>query len=379
MRGQGVRGWAVFIVAVMVWLGPAAGCSSSNDEPAEVTDPGSNRAPTPLPGAALRGERIARLAAVDHWLYLIDVDLSADTVNEIADSAHDLVVLDFIPSESANEDYAMAAVVGQLQTAAHPKLVLAYIDIGQAEEYRSYWREGWEIGDPEWIVSGDPDGWEGNYPVAYWWDEWREIWLDPTDGLIPAVVNVGFDGIYLDWVEAYDDDNVIAAAENDGVNPVQEMVRWVADIAAAARAIEPSFIVIGQNAADLAVDSSDYRATIDAVSQEQVWFDGGADNDPPGDCPLPATEAEVDSSEYVESLTSRCQRTWEEFPDSTLHVSSEWYLSYLIPLQESGLLVFTVDYAEDPDNVAWVLAESHNLGFVPFVGNRALDRFVPVR
>jgi endo-alpha-1,4-polygalactosaminidase (GH114 family) len=60
-------------------------------------------------------------------------------------------------------------------------------------------------------------------------------------------------------------------------------------------------------------------------------------------------------------------------------VSSEWYLSYLIPLQESGLLVFSVDYAEDPDNVAWVLETSRDLGFVPFVGNRALDGFVPVR
>jgi endo-alpha-1,4-polygalactosaminidase (GH114 family) len=41
------------------------------------------------------------------------------------------------------------------------------------------------------------------------------------------------------------------------------------------------------------------------------------------------------------------------------------------------ILVFsTVDYALDPENVAWVYETSRELGFMPFVGNRALDRYV---
>ena len=315
-----------------------------------------------------------RLADVSHWLYLIDVNLDWDTVERIAGSEYDMVVLDFIPSEENNTAYPMAEVVAQLHDAPHPKLVVAYIDVAQAEEYRTYWQEDWGIGDPEWIAGGDPDGWEGNYPVAYWYDEWREIWLG-EGGYLQAILDAGFDGVYLDWIEAYSDENVVAIAEEDGVDPVQEMIWWVEDIADFGRAQRPDFVVIGQNAAELAA-YDDYLAAIDGIAQEQVWFDGGADNDPPGDCPLPRTEAEVDTEAYRDSLSPACRQTYDDYPESTLHVSSAEYLRDLSIAQRKGVPIFTVDYALDPENVAWVYETSRALGFVPFVGNRALDRYV---
>ncbi len=314
------------------------------------------------------------LAEVSHWLYLIDVDLEPETVDQIVASTYDMVVLDFVPSEEYNTDFPMVDVVARLHNASHPKLVIAYIDIGQAEDYRTYWRPGWEIGDPEWIVAGDPDGWEGNYPVAYWYDEYQEIWLGP-DGYLQAIVDAGFDGVYLDWVEAYSDEDVIDMAESEDLDPVQEMIWWVGDIADYVRAQNPAFIVIGQNAAELA-EYDEYVQIIDAIAQEQVWFDGGVDNDPPGDCPLPRTEADVDAAAYRDSLSAACRRQYDQYPESTLHVSSEWYLHFLTLAQGRGLIIFTVDYALDPENIAWVYETSRDLGFIPFVSNRALDGFV---
>jgi uncharacterized protein (TIGR01370 family) len=314
------------------------------------------------------------LADVRHWLYLIDVNLELETVNQIVASEHDMVVLDFIPFEANNTDYPMAEVVERLHNAPRPKLAIAYIDIGQAEDFRTYWQPGWRIGQPEWIVGGDPDGWAGNYPVAYWYEEWREIWLGP-DGVLQAILDAGFDGIYLDWLEAYSDENVMAFAQSDGADARQEMIWWVGDMAEFTRAQRPDFIVIGQNAAELAV-FDEYVNVIDAISQEQVWFDGAADNDPPGDCPLPRTEAEVETEAYVAGLSEPCRMMYEEFPDSTLHVSSEAYLQDLALAQSKGLVIFTVDYALEPGNVAWIYETSRGLGFVPFVGNRALDRYV---
>ncbi len=222
---------------------------------------------------------------IEHWLYLIDVDLSEEVIEKIVDSEHDMVVLDFIPSEENNTDFPMAQLVDQLHDAPHPKIVLAYIDIGQAEEYRTYWQPGWGVGNPSWIAGDDPDGWEGNFPVAYWDDEYREIWLG-AGGMLEKIVEAGLDGVYLDWVEAYSDEQVLKLAAADGVDPVQEMIWWVGDIADFGRDQNPGFIVISQNAAELA-EQDEYAAIIDAIAQEQVWFDGGADNDPPGDCPLP--------------------------------------------------------------------------------------------
>jgi cysteinyl-tRNA synthetase len=316
----------------------------------------------------------ASLIDVSHWLYLLDVNLEPEMVARIAASEYDMVVLDFIPSEENNTDYPMAKVIDQLHNAPHPKLVMAYIDTGQAEEYRTYCQPGWGIGDPEWIVGADPDGWEGNFPVAYWYDEWHEIWLG-EEGYLGAILDAGFDGVYLDWVEAYSDENVITFAEEDEVDPRQEMIWWVEDIADFTRARRPGFVVIAQNAAELAEDD-DYLAVIDAIAQEQIWFDGGADNDPPGDCPLPRTDAEVDTQAYRNSLSPPCRQQYDEYPDSTLHVSSEEYLRYLTAARDKGEIIFSVDYALEPENVSWVYETSRGLGFVPFVGNRTLDRYV---
>jgi uncharacterized protein (TIGR01370 family) len=316
----------------------------------------------------------AELADVANWFYMIDVNLEPEMVEQISDSAYDMVVLDFIPSEAENTDYPMAEVVNQLHQAPHPRLVIAYIDTGQAEEYRTYWQPGWGIGNPEWITGSDPDGWEGNYPVAYWHDEWRDIWLG-EDGYLQAILDAGFDGVYLDWVEAYSDENVIAAARRAEVDPRQEMIWWVGDIAEFGRAQDPEFIVIAQNAAELAEDD-DYLDIIDAIAQEQVWFDGGADNEPPGDCPLPRTDADVDTEAYRESLSPACQEQYDQFPDSTLHVSSEEYLQALTLAHDKGAIIFTVDYALEPENVVWVYETSRGLGFVPFAGNRALNQYV---
>jgi cysteinyl-tRNA synthetase len=269
----------------------------------------------------------------------------------------------------------MAQVIDQLHNAPQPKLVIAYIDIGEAESYRTYWQPGWGIGSPEWIIAGDPDGWEGNFPVAYWYEAWQDIWLNEETGLMQAILDAGFDGVYLDWVEAYSDEDIAAFAAEDGVDARQEMIWFVGDLAEFGWRQNENFIVIGQNAAELARNDA-YVDTVNAIAQEQVWFDGGADNEPPGDCPLPRTDADVDADAYYNSLPPACQQQYDEFPESTLHVSSEEYLRDLALAQSKGLLIFTVDYALEPENVAWVYETSRSLGFVPFVGSRALDQFV---
>jgi cysteinyl-tRNA synthetase len=315
------------------------------------------------------------LSTVTRWLYLIDVNLGQATVDRIVASDYDLVVLDYIPSEQHNADYPMADVVARLHAAPRPKLVLAYADIGQAENYRTYWQSSWRVGAPDWITGDDPDGWTGNHPVAFWRDAWRRIWLADT-GYLAGIVRAGFDGIYLDWIEAYSDERVLEVARDDRVDPHAEILRWVADIAKSARDRRPGFLVIGQNAAELAADDR-YLTSVDAIAQEQVWFDGAADNNPPGDCPLPATDADIDTDAYRASLPPACRRQYERYSASTLHVSTEHYLRQLALARAAGKVVLTVDYAAQPDNVAFVYRTSRSLGYVPFVTSRALDQYLP--
>ncbi len=313
------------------------------------------------------------LENIDTWLYFIDVNLSDKILNQIINSDYDMVVLDFIPSEAENSDFPMAEVVEKLHNAPHPKKVIAYLDIGEAEEYRVYWQEDWQVGNPAWIVGADPDGWAENYPVAFWADAWQAIWLEDS-GVLDQVTGAGFDGVYLDWVEAYSDENVANTAIDEGVNPIYAMIEFVNFISAKIKSDCDDCVIIAQNAAEL-VEYAEYSATIDGLAQEQTWFDGGADNNPEGDCPLPRTDADIDSTAYYDSLPPACQRQFDKFPESTLHVSSEEYLFFLDLAQEKEIPVFTVDYALKPENVAWIYATSRELGFIPFVGNRGLDLF----
>ena len=324
-----------------------------------------------------RTRRHERLSKVSHWFYLLDFDGNSPVMGRIAKSAYDMVVVEPIFTERENAGFNVSGMVRRLKGKIGQRLVLAYIDIGEAEAWRTYWKPGWRIGNPGWIVADDPDGWDGNYPVAYWNEGWRRIWLG-KGGYIEALVRAGFDGIYLDWVEAYSDENVIHAARRDKVEPRREMIRWVRDLAAKAREADPAFLVIAQNAAELA-DDPEYVRIIDAIAQEQVWFDGGADNKPAGDCPLPAREKDIESARYVRSLSRQCRRQHDRYRESTLHMSSEAYISMLKKAQKTGLVIFTVDYALKPKNIRKVFERSRKLGFVPFVSERGLTSFQPVR
>ena len=150
------------------------------------------------------------------------------------------------------------------------RLLLAYIDIGQAEDYRAYWGDDWVAptadrpGFPDFLITVDPDGWSGNYPVAYWRAEWQALWLG-RDGIVARLADLGFDGVYLDWVEAYDDELVAEAARLEGVSPAMAMIEFIERIRRAGRDATADFLVVPQNAPYLLDHDPDrYAATIDA-------------------------------------------------------------------------------------------------------------------
>jgi cysteinyl-tRNA synthetase len=314
-----------------------------------------------------------RLADARTWLYYLNDDFVDRQLQRTLASSYDVVVIDPAVTIKGRSSVPIASAVGRLRRTG--KLVLAYVDVGEAESYRSYWRAGWRIGHPWWILAGDPDGWRGNYPVAYWAHGWQRLWL-ARGGLFSRVLAAGFDGIYLDWTEAYSDDRVARAARRMRRDPRAEMIRWIARLAQYGRSQHPGFVVVNQNAAELVASEPRVRTLLDGEAQEQVFFDGGADNRPPGDCPLPERDSDIGTRAYLNRLTPACRRVYTEHPDSTLHVSSESYLRELRRIHRAGLPVFTIDYATAPANVRHAYCRSRAEGFVPFASQRSLSTFV---
>ena len=284
------------------------------------------------------------LRDVRFFAYQLQGQDESGSIGRLADSSYDLLVIDQTRSLKGEEGYDSAADVARLKgsggSSGGKKVVVCYLDVGEAESYRWYWRDGWRVGSPEWIVAPDPDGWDENYPVKFWRPEWKRIMNEAVDRMIED----GYDGIYLDWLEVYSFEPVAEAARREGLNARDELVKFVRELAVRAGTKSPGFLCIAQNAAELGSDP-EYVELFDAIAQEGVWYEGGGDPDAdetPGDVP---SDPEL-TRELLDDL-----KLW----------------------QERRKPVFDVEYAQESSNVnrAYALGEEH--GFKTYVTLRALD------
>ncbi len=78
--------------------------------------------------------------------------------------------------------------------------MIAYLSIGEAETYRPYWNKAWKKEPPPWLGKENRE-WRGNYGVKFWEPGWQAIIFDYADRIVAA----GFDGIYLDKVDEFED------------------------------------------------------------------------------------------------------------------------------------------------------------------------------
>jgi len=121
----------------------------------------------------------------------------ADYLGALGASGYDLVLLDYSFDGGADAEYTPEEIAA-LKTQLNGKVV-AYLSIGEAEDYRWYWQPTWKPGAPAWLGRENPD-WKGNYKVHYWDPAWQAIVMQYLDKIIAQ----GFDGVYLDLVDAYE-------------------------------------------------------------------------------------------------------------------------------------------------------------------------------
>lgn len=282
------------------------------------------------------------LENVRFWAY--QIQNTEDNIQKLASSHYDFLIIDQTRSLRGEENYNSKADVLLLKNSPNSsggrKIVLCYMDVGEAESYRWYWQEGWRIGNPDWIVAEDPDGWDENYPVKFWKDEWKDIMKRYVD----RIIEDGYDGVYLDWLEVYSFEPVAAAAEAEGLDARVELIKFVRELHQYAHKKDPDFLFIAQNAAELG-EYPDYLKLFDAISQEAIWYDGGGDPDTaehPGDVPVDPE----DSNRYVNNL-----KKWQQLKKP----------------------VFNVEYAQKPSNVERAYWLGLYYGFKTYVTLRPLE------
>jgi cysteinyl-tRNA synthetase len=270
------------------------------------------------------------LSSVRSWAFQLQ---NVDPV-EIKLSPYDVVVIDY-GLDRRNATAFPRELVDLMRTRSDgkPRLVLAYVSIGEAENYRYYWQDSWLKSRPEWLEPENPD-WPGNYLVQYWHPEWRALLFGNPDAYLDRVIDAGFDGVYLDGVDKFEQ------WRSRRPSAAADMVELVGAIASYGRARRPDFLVIPQNGDGL-LSNSDFVRTIDGFGREDLLY----------------SEKAPDERNLQRNIV-----------DS---------LRQLRPLAAAGKPVFIIEYTTNPTLAAAMLREIKELGYIGYVGDRDLSKLSP--
>ena len=143
-------------------------------------------------------------------------------------------------------------------------ILISYLSIGEAESYRPYFPKL----PKDLLVEVNKD-WEGNYRVKYWDTRWHDVMIEYLDKILAA----GFDGVYLDIVDAFD----YYEEGEEKKKKAEDMFEFVKKLQAHAKSINPDFLFIQQNGLSIIShieNNEGWFDLIDAVGIESMFFSG---------------------------------------------------------------------------------------------------------
>ena len=148
---------------------------------------------------------IVRLSDAQNFLYLINPEHFSSRLNfvdSVCATNYDVVIMDLFFHDGTA---FTAAEVERMQHKANggKRLVICYLSIGEAEDYRYYWQSTWSQQAPDWLDKENPS-WPGNYKVHYWHPAWQNLICGTGDSYLNRILNAHFDGVYLDIIDAFE-------------------------------------------------------------------------------------------------------------------------------------------------------------------------------
>jgi cysteinyl-tRNA synthetase len=275
--------------------------------------------------------QLTSLQNINAWAY----QLQNVTPTAIApDNSFQLFVTDYSADGSGAGAYTAQEV--QMMKIGGKK-VIAYISIGEAESYRDYWQTAWNNNPPAWLGPENPD-WAGNYKVKFWYPEWKSIIYTYIDTILAK----GYDGIYMDIIDAY-----YYWQEENVQEPYADtlMVDFIGDIRHHIDSAlgNGAFVMIPQNAEDIinapnitSTLKDNYFSYINAIGVEDVFFPGNNDM----------------NNAYG--------------PDT-------YRMGLLSEFNNRGKRIFSIEYIDQPAKLNQYVAAVQTNNYVPYACYRPLD------
>jgi cysteinyl-tRNA synthetase len=284
--------------------------------------------------AGMADERRKRIGAIHNSSYW----LSSFELTGVVAAPHDLMVID--SDISANRTFEREFTPSEVarmkrRPDGSPRILLAYLSIGEAERYRPYWRQAWydPSTKPAWLGQ-ENRRWAGNFAVQYWNPEWQQLIFGTPESYLDRVLAQGFDGIYLDRADAFFE------WQKSRPSARADMASFIARLSDHARARNPQFLVVLQNAEEL-LDEGPVLDAIDGIAKEDLLYG--------------VRRAEESNK-----------------PDDVA-----WSVQLLQMAQRAGRKVLVVEYLKDPAKMAAAATRILEEGFVPYFAPRRLNCLNP--
>ncbi len=282
--------------------------------------------------------------SVRSWGY----QLQNDDVETIASSPYDIIVMDYSRDTTTAGAFTPADLARMKRKPdGSRRIVLSYISVGEAEDYRYYWQErGWNrAANRSGVVDEENPEWKGNYSVRFWQSEWQDVIFGAEDSYMARINKAGFDGVYLDKIdvcETYEGRTPAGTVASD------LMIQFVRKLSTIMKARNPNFLIIAQNAEFLLPDD-DYRAAIDGIGKEDILY---------------RNEKVPGTNRYQDGKANDADTVRE-----TIELVNK--------LRADGKAIMAVEYITDRDDIGKAAAKLQGEGYLFYVGPRDLARLAP--
>ncbi len=209
--------------------------------------------------SSIKKTNFERVKTIDQWFYQLQ-KYSKEIKGKFSRS-DSITVVD--PDE-------IKTVTKDFKDKSSDTLILAYLSIGEAEEYRKYFSSM----DKNLILYENPH-WKGNFKVKFWDKRWQDIIFSRVESLIDE----GYDGVYLDIVDAFYE-----------IKPhykrAAQMRDFLLKIKKHSQAKRKDFLIFQQNAPTLyqylpTNEIESYFDILDGLALEDCFFYGNNDHDNP--------------------------------------------------------------------------------------------------
>lgn len=135
--------------------------------------------------------------------------------------------------------------------------VVAYLSVGEAESYRDYYAKIASSG----LIIAENESWKTNFSIKYW----DPLWLDTLQKYSSSILEKGFDGFFMDVVdawEAYDEEQ-----QPEFRKKMQLLLTSLADFSRRKRA---GIKLILQNSHQL-MEAEEVFRRFDGINQESLF------------------------------------------------------------------------------------------------------------